>query len=140
MARGYPDYEGNKVGLYLIPEWAAKEGTDKSFYGFGTNVAVGDSAVVNYTVPAAKTLYISAAAFAASAYADANADLNQVAWFRIVDTTTGDVFVYIGGNSGGQITFPKPIVIPAAHQVSIRLFNQSNHTLNLRFTAQGYEV
>ena len=72
MARGYPDFEGNKVGLYLMPEWAAKEGKEWSKIVVGANKAFGTSANGSYLVPAGKTLYITQASWqsVASAAAD----------------------------------------------------------------------
>ncbi len=59
MAHGYPDFEGDKSGLYLKPEWAAKEGQDKQLTGSTASLGTGYSTILSYAVPTGKVLRIT---------------------------------------------------------------------------------
>ncbi len=126
------------VGIYLQPEWAALQGTDKTFTSASVNVAFLDATYVSYTVPAGKTLYITGLSFANRAYSQADADNNQLCECIIQDGATS-VF-YQGASGGGSISLSKPIVIAAGHTVTMYLYNAANHNTTCSLVVLGYEV
>lgn len=140
MARGYPDFEGAKSGLYLMPEWAAKEATDKNFYGFAVNQPGGQSVLVEYTVPADKTLYITQMSAATFPSAGTNIELVSISDMRIYDATALQNLWVQGISVGGGIVFPKPIVCPSAHLIQMRNFNWSANNKDLFIVVGGYEI
>jgi hypothetical protein len=140
MAHGYPDFEGDKSGLYLKPEWAAKEATDKNFQAYASNVVWGFGATVSYTVPVGKTLYITELTFRCYSFAMANADLPQHVWAFLINATAGVTPVDIGGNGGGQVVLNKPVVFTAGQLMTLEVWPGANHACNVGITAQGYEV
>jgi len=141
MAHGYPDFEGDKSGLYLKPEWAAKEGTDKSFYANRIAATFGQAPpAAFYLVPVGKTLYLNGLSFGVRANLVADADNNQMGSAYIIDTTTGDIYGYVGGNGGGCVVFPKPIVIPGGDVVAYPVVCQANHACDIDVTCWGYEI
>ncbi len=143
MARGYPDFEGNKSGLYLKPEWAAKEGTDKTFIAGGVMASFSNYVVFNYTVPVGKVLYLNAASFSLYATAVANADHNQIGAAVIYNATVPAIPVdlaYLGGNGGGAIVFPKPVILKAGEVLVGQLVSKADHSCTGWLSVSGYEV
>jgi hypothetical protein len=128
------------VGIYLQPEWAAKEGKDKNFLAYSAGVVPGDGPSIVYTVPAGKTLYITQIAWFSCAADGADRELNQMCSSLLYNATTDTFYQSIGGNGGGSCIYNKPYVIPAGQQIQIYCTNESNHTTNAYITAQGYEV
>ena len=140
MAHGYPDYEGDKSGLYLKPEWAAKEGTDKNFTYSRGQTPWGGFAQNDYAVPAGKTLYICGMSFYNRSFLAANGDLNQIGVSTIYDVTDLNTLAVLGGNGGGSISFPKPIPIPGGHTVRVYQYNWANHDTAGEVSLWGYET
>ena len=138
MARGYPDFEGGKVNLQTIAEWAAKEGVDKNFYAVGANKARGFGASVTYRVPAGKALYITHFSFSNYAFVAADSDNNSIGYAYITDLALPDY--QVGGNGGGSMVLPKPFVIAAGADFIGVVRNQANHNCNTEITVGGYEV
>jgi len=140
MASGYPDFEGGKVKLYTVAEWAAKEGTDKNWLISDGVTAYGEFVSTTYDVPAGKTLYITHAAFAIYAIAAGDADNNSIAYAQIQDATVPTVEWSQGGNGGGYANFTKPIVIPSEHRFYCSIFNFSNHNCAIGLMVAGYII
>jgi hypothetical protein len=140
MASGYPDYEGGKQKVYLVPEWAAKEGADVYFNWGGLNVGEGLSASLTHDVPADKTLYITQLSFYSRAFAVENADLNQICMASIGDSGDVENTWQQGGNGGGAAIFHKPMVIHGGNTATFAVYNYSNHHCNCGLTVSGYEV
>ncbi len=140
MARGYPDFEGPKSGIYLKPEWAAKEAIDKSLIAVNPVAAFGDYATLSYTVPVGKTLYITKCSFYLCADAAADGDKDQVCVGQVYDLTTNSYLWQQGGNGGGGIGLPKPAVAPAGHTLQIRCTSFANHTSEAGIYVGGYEL
>lgn len=142
MARGYPDFEGDKSKLYSVPEWAAYEATDKTFTTSDTDVAPDGSIFEEYEVDADKTLYISSVTFTATASAQADRDNNEMCELIIYKWAPAPTVAYclMGGNGGGQVTFPKPPVIEGGQILRVYVYNRANHNLNLKLNALGHEV
>lgn len=138
MPRGYPDFEGDKVGLYLKPEWAAKEGVDKNFYAVGADKAFGAGADGSYVVPAGKTLYITQYSYYNRAVLAADADNNQMCWGYLTDLIIADVV--FGGNGGGGGILKKPWVIIAGATMKWYIKNTANHNCHIGLVINGYEV
>lgn len=140
MARGYPDFEGEKSGVFLKPEWAAFEGEDKNFDGRDTNKPRNTGVAVVYLVPVGKTLYLDHLTFGIWANLAADADNNQMGHAYIYNASTVIYHVELGGNGGGAITLLKPIVILTGQTVQIVLQNRANHNCEVYVHAGGYEV
>lgn len=138
MARGYPDFEGDKSGVYLTPEWAAKEGVDKTIVVSKQDAAWGEFGSTTYTVPTAKTLYLNNMSFTIHAEnaADYDHSLYGVAWLVIGATT----YATLGGLGGGSVTFPKPVKLVAGEVLGVLVANYSNVDCRLVVTVAGYEV
>jgi len=132
--------DAQNVGVYLQPEWAAKTGIDKNFAYSVSNVAGGSQGSGSYTVPSGKTLYICGMSFKISAYASANADLNQMGAMRIKNQTDGIELACIGGNGGGSVTFSKPHVIPANKEFWYIYEVNTNHNCDIRIATWGFEI
>lgn len=136
----YPDYEGGKSRLLTVADWAAIEAYDVNLYGFGAGIAISVGISVAYAVPAGRILYITNFAFSSIAVANADKDNNQICIGRLEDVTVPTVFWYQGGNGGGGLTFPKPIVIPALHTLRAYVYNYANHICNIDVVAGGYLI
>ena len=132
--------DAQTVGVYLQPEWSALQGIDKNFYISGVNKGWSDGGFASYTVPAGKTLYITNAVWVAYAYAQANADLNQMSELQLMNWTDNIQLARIGGNGGGIVTFPKPVKITAGKAFYMYVTCWANHALTLLGCVNGYEV
>jgi len=128
------------VGVYLQPEWAAKEGVDKNITVWENNVAAGSGTTGYYTVPSGKTLFICGASFKIHAYLAADRDLNQMGALRLRDNTAGIELCFLGGNGGAGTTFPKPLVFNEGTELYYGAYNYSDHSCNLCLTVWGYEI
>lgn len=140
MAHGYPDFEGEKSGLYLIPEWTTVENTDKNFHTYGQNKTAGEGINISYTIPAGKTLYITWASGGIISQNQADYDHFMRMWGYIDDDTLSVRYVDLVGESGIHLPFPKPIVIPSGHDLFAALYNWSDINAILLLTVVGYEV
>ena len=138
MAKGYPDYEGGKSGLYLMPEWAAREGLDKNITVISGSLGFLDTAETEYIVPIAKTLYIVGMSFGSRADAEADADKNQMA---LVDLTIDTQYLsFLGGNGGNGEPFNKPMVFAGETTLKLRVWGYANHNIHVWASCWGYEV
>ncbi len=129
-----------RFGLYLQPEWAAKEGIDKNFYATAANVATGAEVSLIYTVPSGKTLYIMSLSWSSIASAAANRDLNQNSRLFAHNVTDGINLLDVGGYGGGSIVLNKPFVFESGKAAGFYATNASNHDCTMAVSAQGYEV
>lgn len=140
MARGYPDYEGDKQAIYLAPEWATKEGFERAFYQQSLNVAPLGGNILAYAVPAGVTLYLTQFGFLSRATLVADRDNNQMTDIFILDFTAVATLVVMGGNGGGFGMLPSYSKIPGGHNLQIQVHNFANHNCDLWLFAAGYEV
>ena len=142
MARGYPDYEGDKVGVYSIDEWAAREGYDINEYTTVNNIAINGSWDLDYIVPANRELYIVSINIGAFATVDADKDNNQMCHVTLKKILPLPIVVMAsrGGNGGAGIVFRKPIRFTAGQTVQLTGHNRANHNQNMSINMQGYEV
>ncbi len=111
MARGFPDYQGDKSGLYLKPEWAAKEGLDKNLELYEEVLAVGAQQVLQYAVPAGKVFIAISVGASSIASNLADRDIQQLG--RLVYIVDGTRYIHIGFNGGGCWNFAKPVIATA---------------------------
>ncbi|GAH49069.1 unnamed protein product [marine sediment metagenome] len=140
MARGYPDFEGDKSSIYSEASWAAKEANDKNFISWLANQATFGNTDIAYVVPAGKTLYITQISFMCHAFLAANCDLNQFCWAFIQESIGGAFKYYQGGNGGGGQTFTKPLVFIAGQALLGRIQNATNHNATIAISIGGYEL
>jgi len=134
------DIETQSVGIYNMPEWAAKENTDKDFHTRQADQTSGNTIYVSYTPPGDKTLYIthfSASQMKTALGESANNEFTE-GW--IVDITATKYYAALGGNGGFGADFTKPIVIPGNHEVQFSQRNRAGHNADMRVSANGYEV
>ena len=138
MAHGYPDYEGEKSGLYLKPEWAAKEGTDKNMSATAAAQAPGGFSQLSYTVPNGRTLYVTQFNAAIYAAVVGDAELNQMC---LVSLWIGASQRYqLGANGGGLWVLSKPLTVTETKVLNLFCHNSSAHTCHLYGGMGGYEV
>lgn len=128
------------VGIWMQPEWAAKDEKQKYFYLASALLTRHDLDWISYLVPAAKTLYITNFSGVAEARNAADADLQQNIWAKIEDETAVEYLLDIGGNVGFTTSPPVPIKIPGGHTVLFLVENIGNHDLWASVTAYAYEV
>jgi hypothetical protein len=140
MTRGYPDFEGNKWALYLIDQFAAKTGVDKTMSASEVNQARDFGPVITYTVPAGKTLYITQLSGSARSTAAADAEKIHAIQGILFDSGTFDQYLNPGGQSGFTVALPQPIVFNAGHTLLYTVVNGSNHNVDIQITLGGYEV
>lgn len=140
MAHGRPDFSPTAVDVVLRPEWAAKEGTDKTLVLTGGLAGYGTDINLSYAVPAGKTLYITEAGFLFNAQAAADGELNQMGHMLGGDLTTGIYPIIVGGNGGGSIALAKPITIPGGHTFYMLVASRANHACYGAVVMAGYEV
>lgn len=137
----YPDFEGPKSGLYLSPEWAAKEGTDINLIAVNANIHVDSEVYLDYTVPAGTTLVINQMSIQMSGAAYADRELNQMCEVAL-DETVGGLWLpreRVGGNGGASLPLNKPRVFIAGQLVRLRGINHSNHNCDIAAIAAGYQ-
>lgn len=140
MARGYPDYSGGNVNLYLLPEWAIAEGNGKAFWASGTNKVRGGSAYVDHTVTEDKVLYVTSWSIYSLATLDADGDKNQIVNGYITEIIGSTYYGSIGGNGGANTIFVPALRFTYGQTVRFIVFNQANHNCAITLAARGYEI
>jgi len=128
------------VGVYLQPEWAAAQGTDKNFRASQAGLSFGTYGYASYAVPTGKTLYITHIGGYSYAHAVADADKNQIMAISIYDATAPGYLFETGGNGGAFANLSKPIRVPAEHTVWFMAWNFANHDCDVSVSVSGYEV
>lgn len=136
------DFQDQYVGMYLQPEFAAKEGTDKTFNAEGLDKNWGGYTHIDYAVAVGKIVYLTSGSF--SIVSNVQAEYNDYFYGmariqRIVGVATTDKANW-GGLGGGAVSFPKPIVIEGPCTLRCLLHNRSDKAADLRLTVSGYEV
>lgn len=126
------------AGIYLQPEWAAKEGFGKMIWAEGLDKAWAVNLIAGYTVPANKELYITNAAGASVAHNAADGDKPQQCYGGI--SIAGTPVGVCGGNGGFSIAFTTPVRAVAAEFIQGWIWNHANHNVDLYVTLTAYEV
>lgn len=132
------DILSQSVGIYLQPEWAALQAIDKTLLASGTTKGFHQFASVTYTPTAPKALYITAIGF--NSQIENAADYDHPAHVQVAIFVGGSVALTIGGESGGAIVLPKPIVVDGGVQLIGTVLNNSNIDCAISATIMGYEV
>ncbi len=128
------------VGIFLQPEWSAKEGTDKDFDVVEVDMPWLGSASGNYTVPAGKTLYITDCSFMIRATYAADSDHPLPFFGYLYDETTGVYLARISGNVGVSKVFTKPGVVPENNVFTYVIYNASPISTSIAVHANGFEI
>jgi len=94
--------------------------------------------LMEYIVPAGKTIYVCGLFGHCFAHAAANRNNNQMVYSYVtIDATE---VLTVGGNGGFSIAFPVPIKVVAGEDVGVGLQNIANHNCDLSATLLAYEV
>ena len=130
-----PDGQGLNYGLLMAAEWAAREADDKDLVGAANVAATWEDTILTYTVPAGKTLYITA----------------WGCYIRVLNTavigrlrkTVGAVITnhgLSGGMGGFSVVLNKPVVYGAGDVLSILAWNLTAAGASIWAFATGYEL
>lgn len=136
----YPDYEGGKSKLYTAADWAALQATDITFHSGLNNAAVLAQHVLDYAVPAGRTLYVTYFTISCYTIVLADADKPQIVSGWIQNFTTAVVLMRLGGNGGAQISLNKPVRIPGGNTVRFGVTNFTAHVADIWIAAGGYVI
>ncbi len=128
------------IGMYLKPDWEAKENHDKGFHIANTSIAYGESSYVSYTVTAGKTLYLTHMGFSIVAAASADYDHHLVGECYIYNHTASKLLARVGGNGGNSSSFPQPIVIDAGEEFQGSIGSYAGVTCRMSAAFWGYEI
>lgn len=133
MARGYPDFEGNKSGLYLKPEWAAFEATDWNVaggaLGFAPNVL---TVIVFDTVPLGRRIYITQFSFGVAV-----GTIGNVFGYLAIN---GAIRLPFGGAQGCIATVAKPIVATSLQLIELWALHTVAGNQNVYGHMAGYLI
>lgn len=138
MARGYPDFEGGKVALYSIADWAAKEGNAVIQTGLNNAAAFEDTASITYTVPSGYTFYLALISGSCLANDAIEGDSNQMC--RLEINIGGTLYPYIGGNGGALAHYSPPVKVATGIQVTVRFRSLADHEVTLNSAILGYLI
>lgn len=134
------DIEAQSIAVYAGAEWNVKAGDGKTLTVSGTEYTFGSSGYVSYTPTGGEIFYITYLCFNNYAHAAENADLNQMATAYLYNQTDSALIAIIGGNGGGSITFPAPLLVPTDKEVRLYIVEKSNHSCNINATCGGYVI
>jgi len=135
------DFKAQSVGVYAQPEWATKEGIQKSDSIFGDEIAEEGSPYSDYTVTTGKTLYITqlSGMLVPSPPVDVP-DIDPMA-VGITDITASIEYFRVGGDGGCGMALPSPIKIPGGHTVRLYAYNCAPYTVSIISAWWvGYEI
>lgn len=128
------DIEAQSVGVYLQPDWSALQDDDKNITGFELNKAAGsEHKIIDYTVPAGKTLYVTligGAMQSPDGYVD----------FYLYDEDDAAILALGGGAGGGCVPLTKPVKVPAGHDAELYVGHVGTGNKTLYAMIGGYEV
>ena len=119
------DMHTQSVGIYLQPEWAAKEGIDKDI----TGIYGGGGYIIDYTVPAGKELRIFD-----FGYAD---DIDEP--ISVILQCGVTALAACGGSLGASFSLTKPKIFEAGERARLNL-NIGGWSGEVRGFLGGYEV
>ncbi len=133
------------VGVYLQPEWAAKEGTYKCFHAEDV-VNFGDFVTITYVVPVGKELRITSGSYAVFPIAAADMTNQVLAYASILSQVYQSLnwnnfeFITDVTGAGAPLMFPTPLVVASGERLKAAVQNRTNCQAGLLINAVGYEV
>jgi hypothetical protein len=128
---------GQSTGVYLQPEWAAKNATDINKPGSASDVNLRWGAnAVQEMVPTGKTWFITQ--WSASAYL--GADTAAIPIRAILQIPANNAISIIGGINAASCVFNKPIRATAGQTVVIWVAGYVDATGTVYAVFHGYEV
>ena len=135
------NFKEQEVGVYSQPEWATKEGIQKSDSIFGDEVAEEGSPYSDYVVTTGKTLYITQlSGMLVPSPPEGVPDLDPMA-VGVTDTTASIEYFRVGGDGGCGMALPSPIKIPSGHNVRLHVYNCAPYTVSILVGWWvGYEI
>lgn len=134
MVDDYPDYEGGKQKVYLVPEWAALKAVDKNIYGSVDVDSDTDTYVCFFTVTSGKTFYL----VQFGVMIEANTGI--VFYLQDIVDLTVTYRAVSGGTPGNAHSFSKPIVFSAGHTVLLNVRHYAGTTKVCKGFFMGYEI
>lgn len=143
---GKPDYfqkvdvVAQSIGIFLQPEWAVKEGEDRTIIASAANKAPGANVALTYTVPVGKTLYTMQVSAFARAVNVADADNQHAGLLTLYPFLGSSASLWPGFNTGFAISLVVPIRSNAGQILYATVTNISNHNCDLGLSIAGYEV
>jgi len=134
------DVEAQSIGIYLKADWEVLQGHDKNIVGTGTEVAADSYLSTTYEVTTGKTFYICGLSFSIHPHTATDYDHFIRGAFELVNQTDNLYYAYGGGESGGGISFSKPIAVPADKTVALTTYNKTNLVCDIAQSFWGYEI
>lgn len=128
------------VGVYLQPDWQAKEGRDKNFRIEGTARGWLEGGYIAYIVPTGRTLYITGMSIVVRPSLASNSVYNHNATAYIYNATNSIFLAQISGFGGAGLTFSKPFSISTGKVFRLYIYCYSNFDCELTGYAWGYEI
>lgn len=134
------DIDAQSVGVYLQADWAALQGTDKTFTCYDYDTPWGGGGLVTYGVPAGKTLFITSANCSVRPKTAEDFDHFFNAMMLVGWQSPETWLATLGGIGGCSASFPKPLVIEGGKTLLVYVYNFANLLASVRGAAYGYEV
>lgn len=134
------DIEAQSVGVYMQPEWAALQGTDKSFYASTDSAEWNGYAEDTWDVVGGDNLYITAFGASCIPHGFVDEDKTMIFVVDIGDIETGGEMLHQGGNYGCSLSLSKPLVIPVGHTFSVKITRKGTGVADIKVSAHGYLV
>ncbi len=133
-----PDFYAGGADVVLRPEWAAVQATDKDLEAHASNQSRGNGATILYTVPVAKSLYITLLSYMNYGYDIADGDKISPCKVEVFDGAA--IRFEAGSDLGGVAPLSKPLRFDAGHLLQFQLTNVSAHNTTCGLAVSGYEV
>jgi len=121
------------AGVYLQPEWSAKQETDQNFSGSAVIGAGATAILIDYTVPSGKTLIINDLAIVRN-------DETGPAHLELYDRTAGVRLLNLAGELGAAMSLVKPKRIPGNHRVTVDGYNFGSTSATYWASMGGYLI
>ncbi len=138
MARGYPDFEGGKVALYTVADWAAKEGTVIVRSTFDADVDFLGFVTIPYLVEEGHTFYLTFVSGICVPNDENEGDSNQICGIEVAIAAL--MYPSLGGNGGASACYTPPIRVTEGQILAVNNRSYADHNVTLWVGLLGYLI
>lgn len=135
-----PDGYGSIAGIYLLGDWAVKEGKALNKWGSDGPFTYEQSYHLDYTVAASKTLYVVMARGHVRHWLRGDADLSHPFQLQVQDVVGGVTgnLVTVTGDTDALVAFDPPHVVAGGDMARIYCTSFAEHLVYLYAYLRGY--